>query len=432
MRIVLLSLQLLGVLLLMPRPAYILVQNPPSLPTLAVAWMVGLVRGVPFVVDWHNLGFTLLALRICGREGGNAMGELSVVDRERLYRRPLIRFARGLEGWFGRRATASLCVSSAMREWLFANFGLRRDSIHVVYDRPPGFFQRTSATAFHKLLGIATVQNESGERVPLCAGNGAALRLLTVPSGAPEDGAVWNPKRPALLVSSTSWTPDEDFTLLWCALRIIDERWTAEQSAKDQVRTVSANGASASGDVGRTATLGPAPAVVPRAIVVITGKGPLRAAAMAALREHPLRHIAVHSVWLGAQDYPLLLGAADLGISLHRSSSGLDLPMKVVDMFGCQLPVVALRFSCVEELVQPDQNGLLFESGEELAGHLEQLLNSFPSKPRLDEFEEALKNFPRWADEWRAHAAPVFGAATSEGGGGAASITSAAESHRRT
>ena len=108
------------------------------------------------------------------------------------------------------------------------------------------------------------------------------------------------PRRPALVVSSTSWTPDEDFGVLLEAAGIYD----------------------------RLVRRGDRPDL-PDLLVVVTGKGPSRARYERLMAKAALRHVAFRTLWLEAADYPVLLGSADVGVSLHTSSSGLDLPMKV-------------------------------------------------------------------------------------------------------
>ncbi|KAJ2398891.1 mannosyltransferase [Coemansia sp. RSA 2559] len=164
------------------------------------------------------------------------------------------------------------------------------------------------------------------------------------------DGTVEMRKdRPMLIVSTTSWTADEDFSILLDALAQYDSRAThldeTDMCAKMQL---------------------------PRLAVLITGKGPLRAYYEQAAAKMKLRKVHIAMAWLSAEDYPLVLGSADLGVSLHTSSSGLDLPMKVVDMLGCGTPVCAYSFSCIGELVTAD-NGLVFGNAEELARQIEGL-----------------------------------------------------------
>ena len=114
--------------------------------------------------------------------------------------------------------------------------------------------------------------------------------------------------------------------------------------------------------------------------------------------------------------YPILpLIAADLGLSLHRSSSGVDLPMKIADMFGAHLPVCALDYGPVlNEVLHDGDNGVLFRNSAELATRIVDLCAATADAPppRLERLRDgaARAAVVRWQDEWGGAAWPVIGA----------------------
>jgi beta-1,4-mannosyltransferase len=187
------------------------------------------------------------------------------------------------------------------------------------------------------------------------------------------------------VVSSTSWTPDED---LWALLAAAVEYDAAAAAPGSRL---------------------------PPLLLVVTGSGPARAAWLADAAALRLRRVALAAAWLEAGDYPRLLACADAGVSLHTSSSGLDLPMKVVDMFGAGLPVLAARFECVEELVAPGATGRLFSGAPELGAALRSLLGGLQGEDRTDDGELARlrrgvqrEQGLRWEENWACVAGPLL------------------------
>ncbi|XP_002532170.2 UDP-glycosyltransferase TURAN isoform X1 [Ricinus communis] len=364
-----------------PAPDVFIVQNPPSVPTLVAVKWASWLRNSAFIVDWHNFGYTLLALSL----GRNSR---------------FVAVYRWFERHYGRMANGSLCVTKAMQHELAQNWGINAT---VLYDQPPEFFSPTSLEEKHKLFCRLDKYIIQPGSIHDCASYGMGNHNVneTMFTTSVDGDTILKPNRPALVVSSTSWTPDEDFGILLEAAVMYDRRVAAilneNDSSLDEV-------------LWKELTKGKQ-CLYPRLLFVITGKGPEKEKYEEKIRRLHLKRVAFRTMWLSAEDYPLLLGSADLGVCLHTSSSGLDLPMKVVDMFGCGLPVCAVAYSCIKELVEVDKNGLLFSSSSELADELLMLFKGYPDECnalKLLRNGALEKSSSRWATEWEAHAKPLI------------------------
>ena len=186
-----------------------------------------------------------------------------------------------------------------------------------------------------------------------------------------------------LVVSSTSWTPDEDFSLLLEALKSYSELAITTHPH------------------------------LPEILAIITGKGPQKADFIARIKDldaqGKLEMVDIRTAWLSNEHYASLLGAADLGVSLHMSSSGVDLPMKVVDMFGAGLPVVGWgRFEAWPELVKEGENGMSFGNAAELQEILVDLFGGDDKKLQTLRAGAMKEGQRRWDDEWDPVAGQLF------------------------
>ncbi|KAG8907752.1 mannosyltransferase [Tulasnella sp. 403] len=269
-------------------PQFILVQNPPSIPTLAIVQLAAWMRGSNLILDWHNLGYSILALKLGDKH-------------------PLVRVASWFERQFGRDAYAHLFVTNAMKEHLCKTWDLQGHKL-VLHDRPPSRFHPTSATEAHELfLRLPPFIPSLHDFVKTPDSGSATIRTkLTSPSSESTAVGIFSsslspvaalrPDRPAIAISSTSWTADEDFGVL------IDALQRYEHAAR--IRNADKSGPH-----------------LPKLLMIVTGKGPLKEAYMRRVlnleREEKWTWVRCRSIWAEAADYPLLLGASI--DSVHRS-----------------------------------------------------------------------------------------------------------------
>jgi beta-1,4-mannosyltransferase len=261
----------------------------------------------------------------------------------------MVRMAKRCERGMGRRADANFCVSAAMRDVLIGEFGLPAPV--VVHDQP----------------------RELPPLLPVASRSAAAHRILA-------RAGYTLPKDAALAVCPTSWTADEDMDLLLTALQL----WDAQ---------------------------GPTPPLA-RLFVLITGRGSLREPFESRISGLKWRRVTLRTAFFDPADYRELLCAAHLGLCLHRSTSGVDLPMKLMDLLGARTPVSALDYGeCLTEQIQPGVTALTFRNSQELASRIDELLHGFPGDLQL--LERMQRNIEAsrtevWQQTWQREAAPVF------------------------
>ncbi|AQZ14221.1 ALG1 (YBR110W) [Zygosaccharomyces parabailii] len=272
---------------------YLLMQNPPTIPLLPLAVLYRLT-GCKLIIDWHNLGYTILRMKFQGQ-----------------FWHPMVLMYFLTEWFFSKFAAYHLTVTKAMKGYLIDKFGLNPKKIAVLYDRPALQFKPLS---------------ESVDRAE-------AVKEPFIAPYIPKDFDV---RKDKIIVTSTSFTPDEDLGILFGALKIYENSY---QKFDD---------------------------TLPKILCFVTGKGPLKQRYVDEVRQVQWKRCKVEFLWLSAEDYPRLLSLCDYGVSLHTSSSGLDLPMKILDMLGSGIPAIALNYNTLDELINHDVNGLRFLDRREL------------------------------------------------------------------
>ena len=92
-------------------PKFVLVQNPPSVPTLGAVWLFTKLADTKFIIDWHNYGFTILSLN---------------KSKQNI----LVKICKKFEIFFGQKSHLNFCVTEAMKNDLLARYKIRAITLH--------------------------------------------------------------------------------------------------------------------------------------------------------------------------------------------------------------------------------------------------------------------------------------------------------------
>jgi len=113
-----------------PKPDFLILQNPPGIPTIFICAIVCFLRRSKFIIDWHNYGFTIL----------------KVNKRNKL----ICYIARLYEIILAKTSHLNFCVSENMQKDLKQNMNI--NSI-VLHDRAlKGVFKKLNIEESHELF----------------------------------------------------------------------------------------------------------------------------------------------------------------------------------------------------------------------------------------------------------------------------------------
>lgn len=395
---------------------FLLVQNPPSIPTLGVSrlFVLFLSRRTKLIIDWHNLGYSILSLKLDKKvENGTGSKQLEFDEKNGDNNNGLASFKdpndfdesndsnnaddfedvkdpllgkhhlfvtlyKWYEGFFGKHAFCHFTVTVRMGQVIRRRFKMSGRRILPLYDRP--------ALDFHPLTA------EERETV---------IKAHSQKGNIFEDWKANGTEEEKVIITSTSYTPDEDIYMLLNAV----EKYDAYKSVMTSQNDAPLNKSKLSSANSQTSKL-------PNLRVIITGKGPM----LSEIKEYisntlapKLKHTRIYTAWLSTEDYPLVLGTADVGVSLHMSSSGVDLPMKAVDMFGCGVPVISVLYPALPELVKNNKNGLYIKTDEDLFKALRKLFVQDTKLYNTIKQGAIRESRIKWDHEWNKKVGPLFG-----------------------
>ena len=353
-KIILQTLSLTWILFRIPKFKFLILQNPPGIPSMLICWIMCKFRGAKFIIDWHNYGYTIL----------------KVNNRPNF----MVKMACKYEKYLGKKSDLNFCVSQAEKRDLKKEFNVEAICLP---DRPvKGLFKFLNQEEANNLY-----KNYPNELYSL------------IDSHLPEN----KNNKPIVMISSTSWTPDEDFSMLLDSFIKTEEmiKESIEDKSKKNIYNITED-------------------KIKKILFLITGRGPMRDKFMEKVTEANLKFFDVKSIWLESDDYPKLLSLVDLGVSLHYSSSGIDLPMKVVDMFSGCLPVASVYYETINELVKENINGFLFKNSKDLAKILKNVIIEISATGKCEKIDKFRENLHKeldkndWVSQWIQRVPPAL------------------------